>query len=86
MDKQEDNGNSANEAGSSHTGLWVGISIAMTPVLYVLSIGPVLAYTNHNYVFPPEPILKFYMPVLWLHANTPLQGPLEAYARLWGWN
>ena len=53
--------------------------------LYVLSIGPVIAFVKHAPIFDEE-IFKFiYGPVIWLHDNTPLEKPLEQYAELWGW-
>ena len=31
-----------------------------------------------------ERIVGFYVPVIWLHNNTPLQKPIELWAGLWG--
>jgi hypothetical protein len=71
------------EEGSGRGGLtWVWV-LVFVPVLYVLSIGPVIAITQNKpaYSF----VRNFYAPVIWLHNNTVLKGPLEMYAKLWGW-
>jgi hypothetical protein len=55
-------------------------------VLYVLSIGPVVALNKSKPVTSLNAIRQVYFPVIWLHDHTALKGPLDAYARLWGWN
>lgn len=63
--------------------------VALFPVLfllYILSIGPVGAFTKNNKI--SRPALKIlrcaYAPLTWLHAHTILEKPLDAYTGLWG--
>jgi hypothetical protein len=52
--------------------------------VYVLSVGPAGAVVKKKPQFAPI-ARAFYMPSVWLHERTPLRSPLDAYARLWGW-
>ena len=68
----------------SRTGLWVTLSV-LGLVLYVLSIGPVVAFLDRS---RPSPAIDqyfeaFYVPVVWLHDHTPLEKPLEKYLDWW---
>ena len=80
----DDDRQSGNEA-ESHTAVWVFSAVILLPILYVLSIGPVIAIAE-KFDHPHEPYQVFYAPVGWLHDHTPLQGPLRKYASWWGWN
>jgi len=67
----------------SSNGGFVWIALAAVPLVYVLSIGPVGMVAqrsggNHT------AIRKFYAPIGWLHDNTFMRKPLEAYLDLWG--
>ena len=53
------------------------------PVLYVLSIGPVVAIASKTKTWPGLS-QQFYAPVIWLHDHTLLRRPLEIYVALWG--
>lgn len=67
--------------------LRVGIAaplLALLPVLYVLSIGPVVAVVEKTGV-GEEAAHALYLPVVWLHDHTPLEKPLEKWGELWGW-
>lgn len=76
--------NRESEEQSGSGGLvWIAV-IILLPVLYVLSIGPVAVIVDKTGIMPPSNIRRFYHPVIWLHDNTPLRKPLEAYLRLWG--
>jgi len=55
------------------------------PVLYVLSIGPVGTITK-NKPHSLAAVRTFYYPVRWLHDHTPLEEPLEVYAKLRGFH
>ena len=61
---------------------WViTLALVLAPVLYVLSFGPadyVMKYTGRGV----KVVMTVYAPVVWLHDNTPLKGPLESYAEL----
>ena len=69
--------------GSSLAPLLCAILILL-PILYVLSIGPVVALVEKTGA-GHKAVEVFYTPVIWLHDNTPLKEPLEKYAELWGW-
>ena len=58
------------------SGIWFGI--------YILSIGPVIALVESVNV-GRDAARAFYDPVIWLHGNTILEGPLEWYSNVWGW-
>jgi hypothetical protein len=75
----------SDEAKSSRgqTALVLVIGLAVL-ALYVLSVGPVGAVVEHS-GFGEDAARVFYAPLIWLHHNTVLKEPLEAYARLWGW-
>jgi hypothetical protein len=64
--------------------LWM-LTLLSWAFFYVVSIGPVIALVQKSGIPPGEPLRLFYMPVEWLHENTPLAKPLEAYAAAWGW-
>jgi hypothetical protein len=69
----------------SHAVAWT-LSVAAVPVLYLLSIGPVVGLAENDTIPndpPPEWLTAFYMPYEWLYWNTPLQAPLEAYKNWW---
>ena len=62
---------------------WLAM-VAVLPLFYLLSIGPVGVYAQGK---PPNSFgtaRKFYAPIIWLHDHTVLQKPLEAYVELWG--
>ena len=59
-------------------------ALLLLPVLYVLSIGPVVAAVKRTGK-GEDAAMSFYAPVIWLHNNTPLEKPLEWDAELWGW-
>jgi hypothetical protein len=61
---------------------WVVGAVVLAPLLYVLSIGPAGMICERMGI-DPEPMRPVYAPVVWLHDNTPLKGPLEWYVRLW---
>lgn len=57
----------------------------LLPLLYVLSIGPVVAIAERTKSTESLKLLKaVYAPVIWLHDHTILKKPLEAYVELWG--
>jgi hypothetical protein len=53
------------------------------PVLYVLSVGPATIIFDDASPEVRYAIQVFYYPLAWLHDNTPLQGPLQAYVEIW---
>jgi hypothetical protein len=69
------------EQRSSHGGFgWIALAVLL---IYVLSIGPVAAIAQRS-GSGRTAVRHFYAPIIWLHNNTPLQKPLEAYLGLWG--
>jgi hypothetical protein len=58
----------------------------IVPLLYILSAGP--AEVIVNLTGPSKTSITvyrwFYYPVVVLHEDTPLQKPLDAYLRFWG--
>ncbi len=60
--------------------------LLVLPLVYLLSFGPVgfLLEKFHAPMSMRPYVLAFYRPVIWLHDNTPLKQPIEAYARWWG--
>jgi hypothetical protein len=75
---------SSEEKERSGSLVWVIGVLALAPLLYVLSIGPVVMLCERAGVNGGA-VRMVYAPVIWLHNNTPLQKPLEWYAGLWGW-
>jgi hypothetical protein len=60
----------------------LAIALALTPVLYTLSVGPAV-YVGMRSGASPEPLRVFYAPLIWLAENTLLGGPLDWYVDLW---
>jgi hypothetical protein len=58
--------------------------LPLLPILYVLSIGPVGRLVR-DHSEARDTVKVAYVPIIWLHDNTFLRRPLEAYAKLWGW-
>jgi hypothetical protein len=74
--------NNENESSSGRL-MWV-LGMALIPVLYFLSVGPVLLLFK-NSPHPPDKVLKtIYYPLILLHDHTFLKKPIEAYCDLWG--
>ena len=61
------------------------VPLLILALLYVLSQGPVLAlYASQRMEGPvPSGVNTFYAPMSWLRSETPLGGPLKAYAEWW---
>ncbi len=66
-------------------GVVLAIFVLLSPILYVLSMGPVVAISEQTGT-GREAMEIVYYPVIWLHDNTPLEKPLEWYGALWGWS
>lgn len=58
--------------------------LALTPLLYILSIGPAAFLASKSPGQWSTTIRRAYYPVIWLHDHTPLRRPLELYVELWG--
>ena len=76
-----------NESGPSpsRTWLWTTVVIVILPVIYALSIGPVIYWMErHRPARGPDPWLQtFYGPLLWADEHTPLKKPLDVYTDWW---
>ena len=73
----------------SHRSGLIAWLIVLLPVIYVLSIGPFAWWdrprTQGTRELDPDGLwVRFYAPVCWLHDQTPLRKPLDAYYKLWG--
>ena len=74
------------QPGHRRSGAAVAIALViLLPILYVLSIGPAVMFVGITGTEQQlGPVLEVvYYPVLWLHDNTWLRGPLETYIELW---
>jgi len=65
----------------SFTWVW---GLLLVPLIYFLSIGPVLLMFKHSPNPPTNALRGFYYPVVLLHDHTFLMKPIEAYCDLWG--
>ncbi|MFN8606942.1 MAG: hypothetical protein U0931_05390 [Vulcanimicrobiota bacterium] len=65
----------------SSNATWIGLAVAL-PLLYLLSIGPVVFLTRKSGP-PSELLIRAYTPIIWLHDHTFLEEPLEAYVEFW---
>jgi hypothetical protein len=63
--------------------LWI-LALALIPLLYFLSVGPVLLLFKGKANPPTAALRTFYYPLIVLHDHTPLKKPIEAYCDLWG--
>jgi hypothetical protein len=59
------------------------VLIAMTPVFYVLLLGPAVRWHGSCPRHMKKAIEVVFTPLVWLHENTPLKEPLGAYVELW---
>lgn len=65
---------------------WITVAVAL-PVLYVLSIGPVLwmIVKPLHTIMAPMWFMYLYFPVIWLTEVWPaFKAILDAYLKLWG--
>ena len=58
------------------------IGFLAVPVIYVLSLGPIVALYDKT-GWDTRTVEKVYAPVVWLHDHTILQKPLEHYIGFW---
>ncbi len=58
--------------------------VAMLPLLYVLSIGPVDALVRRGVIPATQTLSDFYHPIHWLHDHETFRGPIDQYLKLWG--
>jgi hypothetical protein len=67
----------------SGSGWFMWIALAALPLIYGLSIGPTCRVVQRSGANPTV-LRQFYAPIVWLHQNTILQKPIEAYLDQWG--
>jgi hypothetical protein len=72
-------------SGHKRTGAAIAVLIVvLLPILYVLSVGPAVMLADMTESGELVAVLEVvYCPLEWLHENTPLREPLEAYVDLW---
>lgn len=58
------------------------IFVLLFPMLYVLSVGPMLRL-NRSGVVRDSAMETLYFPLAWLHDHALLEGPLDWYIELW---
>ena len=77
-------GETQNDIKKNSGNLWLWM--ILLPILYVLSMGPVAKYLSvMGASSEANNVAKaFYWPLIWLHGNTFMKEPLEAYMNLWG--
>lgn len=70
---------------SDHGRRWINssIAVAVSLILYVLSLGPAVWATDTFLSRNRAWLHSAYAPVIWLAEHTPLGGPLEWYVCLW---
>ena len=75
------------------SGRWRGLGLVaallvVLPVLYFLSIGPVVMIFDKTNglggAVSRDSLQHFYRPIIWLHDNTVMKYPAEIYLELWG--
>jgi hypothetical protein len=69
----------------------ITIAVILLPLIYVLSVGPVICCVVHGYISPESPvgsvIVVIYQPLEWLSkAFPPFHALIMWYAKLWGAN
>jgi hypothetical protein len=70
---------SEKRSGKSHATAWA-LSILAVPVLYVLSVPPIWVAGLRKWGEPPpELLLDYATPYVWMEENTPLKSSLRAY-------
>jgi hypothetical protein len=58
--------------------------VALLPILYVLSLGPAVMLAEMTESDELVAVFEVvYYPLRWLHENTPLREPHQAYVELW---
>jgi hypothetical protein len=82
---------SAERSGNSHAGAWALAVFVAMPVLYLLSVPPLIHYSLHPVSFPWGTELgvslwvhNYSRPYDWVETNTPLKTPLFKYRVYWG--
>lgn len=79
-----------NESPNSRSRLfaWLVASGIGFPLIYLLSVGPVLCVMDKTNGFGGvltwQMIRKIYWPIEWLYENTFLEKPIDLYLQLWG--
>jgi hypothetical protein len=64
---------------------WLLLIVVMASLLYVLSIGPAVAFVSQKYSpsMGDAVLRKLYASVHWLHEHTILERPITAWVELW---
>ena len=68
---------------SSGSPLWIWAA-ALFPLLYFLSVGPVVSLCQKKSNQYDPALRVVYYPLILLHDHTFMQKPIEAYCDLWG--
>lgn len=68
---------------SSHALAWGVVALVALPLVYLLSVPPLLSCSLRSDVLPMNWVEWYGKPYDWLFEHTPLQGPLLRYADWW---
>jgi hypothetical protein len=72
------------ETQKSKSSWWAVVLVLLLPVLYVLSIGPVVRIVDRTGSKTAKAaVADFYAPLGWLHKNTSANGLIDRYLDLW---
>ena len=87
---------SGDRPGKSHAAAWAVALLIAVPLLYLLSVPPLVRYSEHSAssdhvivvqkirLYPVSPTLYYYhVPYKWLAEHTVLETPLDAYMAFW---
>jgi len=75
----------AEKSSDRGSGWWLWLALpAAALALYVLSVGPAVLLAKNRGNAAKNTVEQVYAPLVWLHRNTPLRRPLDAYVELWG--
>lgn len=70
-------------SGAAIAAILIGL-LLVSPILYFLSIGPVIWYVNTMGGPPPEWAVTVYFPLEWLNENCePVRPAMDWYIDLW---
>lgn len=85
MSTGADSSSHSNPSARSHATAWTFALLLALPLLYLLSVPPVVIFTLKPRGSLPFPrFLKLYTtPYDWLHDHTPLEDPLHDYFGWW---
>jgi hypothetical protein len=61
---------------------WAAFAAVLLPVFYTLSVGPAVYFVERTRT-GDDAVRTVYLPLIWLHDNTPFGKALEWYTEPW---